>query len=175
MAIITVSPSFQQVSNNVFHPYGEVLVADGAGVFPEADGGRLAMYLQSWAIRDVPDNGVFRTPTSVRFEELAFHFSYSQIFMPLSGTLGLVVAPPPKEGRIDYERVAAFALNVGDIVLLYRGTCHNVTALSEGMTFVSLLRHEPSEGDVSSLEDRPYITHPNIVEQDGRVIEVSLI
>src|SRR5260370_17523964 len=73
--------------NETFAPYGQVLESKQP-VFPEVEAGegRVAMELLK----------AKRPANARRLEQLAIHFSYNQTFIPLEGTLALIVAPAPR-------------------------------------------------------------------------------
>ncbi len=76
----------EPLSNETFAPYGQVLESKQP-IFPEVEAGegRVAMELLK----------AKRPANARRLEQLAIHFSYNQTFIPLEGTLALIVAPAP--------------------------------------------------------------------------------
>ena len=76
----------QPLTPEAFKPYGQVL-ENRQPVLPEVEPGegRVAIELLK-----------FKRPTNARrISMMATHFSYNQTFIPLRGTMALVVAPPP--------------------------------------------------------------------------------
>jgi ureidoglycolate hydrolase len=171
----TVTLEFRPLSSGPFDRYGEVLRRDDGAIFPAVDRGRLAMRYVSVA-RAAASPGVSYPPTAVRFESLNSHFSFNELLMPLSGTMGLVVAPPPgdSDAGIDYEAVAAFTLDVGDIVLLHPGTWHGIAPLTDEITLVSTTRRDDGEQHATPTDQRTYIVQRGLVGGDRRAIEVGL-
>ena len=71
------------LSGEAFRPYGQVLERGGL-VYPDTDDGRVAMEMLQ----------VRRRPDANQIAQLAIHFSYNQTFIPVQGSMVLVVAPP---------------------------------------------------------------------------------
>src|SRR5260370_37201826 len=88
-----VKVKVQPLNPEAFKPYGQVLESKQP-VFPDvvAGEGRVAM-----GLLHPKRAGDWRN-----LEQIAIQFSYKQTFIPLSGTLGLIVAPPPR--NLDAER-----------------------------------------------------------------------
>ena len=82
----TIKLKLQPLTPEAFKPYGQVL-ENRQPVLPEVEPGegRVAIELLK-----------FKRPTNARrISVMATHFSYNQTFIPLRGTMALVVAPPP--------------------------------------------------------------------------------
>jgi ureidoglycolate hydrolase len=80
----TIKLKLQPLTPEVFKPYGQVL-ENRQPVLPEVEPGRVAIELLK-----------FKRPTNARrISMMATHFSYNQTFIPLRGTMALVLAPPP--------------------------------------------------------------------------------
>jgi ureidoglycolate hydrolase len=121
---------------------------------------------------------------------MATHFSYNQTFIPLRGTLALVVAPAPRnrnEGRdkyeIDYQQLAAFLVEPGQAAFIEKGVWHYAVALGQECEFINITRKNPGEGtsrvDQEMRMDRipsmrPYVEVLDFRERDHRVIELEL-
>jgi len=78
-----ISVKMRPLSGEAFRPYGQVLERGGL-VYPDTDDGRVAMELLQ----------VRRRPDAHQIAQLAIHFSYNQTFIPVQGSMVLVVAPP---------------------------------------------------------------------------------
>src|SRR5712692_11402313 len=120
----TIKIKIQPLTAEAFRPYGQVLEGKHL-VYPEVEDGRVAMEMLHFPSRPAKP-----------FEQLAIHFSYNQTFIPLKGSLVLVVAPPPRnrdegpEGyELDYDRIAAFVMELGDAAIVDKGTWHTIVAL----------------------------------------------
>lgn len=169
----------QPLSEEAFRPYGSV-IAMGSPAFPEVDDGQ-PMLKMTRLRRAVGDRDVV---------QLATHFSYSQSYIPVLGTMVLVVAPPPADPNTpkeqlqpDYDRVAAFRIPAGEAVLIARGTWHNLMQLDGECVFISGTRRGTNEifrdGELHTgrltaqqLADyEKYARHIEIVDLN-RVVEV---
>jgi len=113
------------LDSEAFRPYGQVLGLKNP-VFPEVDEGSPVMIMAR----------LKRAANHTRLNQLAVHFSYNQTFIPLKGSMVLVVAPPPRNRQagvdnyeLDYEMLAAFVLEPGEAVNIDRGTWHTVLPL----------------------------------------------
>jgi ureidoglycolate hydrolase len=107
---ITVRP--QPLTAEAFRPY-EHIVDSHHPAYPDVEEGRPAVVCVD----------LKHQPNTKRVGQLAIHFSYRQTFIPLRGALVLVVAPPPHNRaagpaayEVDYERLAAFVLEPGQVV-----------------------------------------------------------
>src|SRR5688572_5644332 len=103
----TLTVKIKPLTAEAFRPYGEVLQQKGL-IYPETEEGRVAMEMLQFKYR----------PNAKRMDQLAIHFSYNQAFIPIQGSLVLVVAPPPRNREagaanyeVDYEKVAAFMVD----------------------------------------------------------------
>ena len=138
------SSRLQPLTPETFKPYGQVL-ENRQPVLPEVEPGegRVAIELLK-----------FKRPTNPRrISMMATHFSYNQTFIPLRGTIALVVAPPPRNRsagheryEIDYERLAAFFLEPGQAALIDKGTWHYAVALGAECDLINVTRKDPGEG-----------------------------
>ena len=132
----------------------------------------------------------FKRPANARrISMMATHFSYNQMFIPLRGTLALVVAPPPRNRsagheyyEIDYARLGAFFLEPGQAVLIEKGTWHYAVALGAECELINVTRKNPGEG-TSRIDDemrmdriptmRPYVEVLDFARRDRRVLELE--
>ena len=115
----------QPLESEAFRPYGQVLGLKSP-VFPEVDEGSPVMIMAR----------LKRGADQTHLRQLAVHFSYNQTFIPLKGSMALVVAPPPRNRdagpdnyELDYDKLTAFVLEPGDAVNIDRGTWHTVMPL----------------------------------------------
>jgi hypothetical protein len=108
----------QPLTPEAFRPYGHML-KNKQPLFPEvaSSEGRVAVELLK----------IKRPANARRISMMATHFSYNQTFIPVRGTMALVVAPPPhnpndghQNYELDYERLAAFFLEPGQAAFMKR-------------------------------------------------------
>jgi ureidoglycolate hydrolase len=176
----TLKVKLQPLTAEAFRPYGEVLESKKL-IYPEAEEGRVAMELLRFKYR----------PNAKRMEQMAIHFSYNQTFIPVQGSMVLIVAPPPsnreagpKEYELDYDKLAAFMVEPGQAAFIYKGTWHNAITLGTECTFINVTRKNTGEGTspAEELEGRierasairPYVEHVDMKKRDGRVIELEV-
>lgn len=177
----TITIKIRPLNAEAFRPYGQVLESKQL-VYPETEEGRVAMELLRLKYR----------PNAKRLDQLAIHFSYNQTFIPVQGSLVLVVAPPPRNRaagpagyELDYEKVAAFLMEPGQAAFIYKGTWHNALTLGNDCTFINVTRKNPGEGtsQVEVLEEgriervpatRPYVEFVDVKKRDNRLIELEL-
>jgi ureidoglycolate hydrolase len=176
----TLRVKIQPLTAELFRPYGEVLKPKQL-IYPETEEGRVAMELLAMKYR----------PNAKKMDQLAIHFSYNQTFIPVQGSLVLIVAPPPRNREagpsgyeLDYEKVAAFMVDPGQAAFIYKGTWHNAITLGSECTFLNVTRKNQGEG--TSPEDelqgkieristiRPYVEYVDLKKRDNRVIELEV-
>ncbi len=170
----------QPLIPSAFAPYGQVL-EEGQLIYPQADEGRVAMEILRLGYR----------LGARRMDQLAIHHSYNQTFIPLEGSLVLVVAPPPKakgpnpmDYEVDYGRLAAFLVGDGQVTHIHQGTWHNILTLGGSCSFVNVTRKKAGEGNSPAAELEGKIERANairgdvefvdLVARDNRVIELEL-
>jgi len=170
----------QPLTAELFRPYGEVLKPKQL-IYPETEEGRVAMEMLAIKYR----------PNAKKMDQLAIHFSYNQTFIPVQGSLVLIVAPPPRNREagpsgyeLDYEKIAAFMVDPGQAAFIYKGTWHNAITLGSECTFLNVTRKNQGEG--TSPEDelqgkieristiRPYVEYVDLKKRDNRVIELEV-
>ena len=83
-----IKVKIKPLTAEAFAPYGTVLERKKL-VYPEVEEGRVAMEMLSFQYR----------PNARIMDQMAIHFSYNQTFIPVQGSLILVVAPPPAAVR----------------------------------------------------------------------------
>lgn len=176
----TLKVKIQPLTAELFRPYGEVLKPKQL-IYPETEEGRVAMEMLAIKYR----------PNAKKMDQLAIHFSYNQTFIPVQGSLVLIVAPPPRNREagpsgyeLDYEKVAAFMVDPGQAAFIYKGTWHNAVTLGSECTFINVTRKNQGEG--TSPEDelqgkieristiRPYVEYVDLKKRDNRVIELEV-
>jgi ureidoglycolate hydrolase len=176
----TLKVKIQPLTAELFRPYGEVLKPKQL-IYPETEEGRVAMELLAMKYR----------PNAKKLDQLAIHFSYNQTFIPVQGSLVLIVAPPPRNREagpsgyeLDYEKVAAFMVDPGQAAFIYKGTWHNAITLGSECAFINVTRKNQGEG--TSPEDelqgkieristiRPYVEYVDLKKRDNRVIELEV-
>jgi ureidoglycolate hydrolase len=171
----------QPLTAEAFRPYGHLLESKQP-LFPEVESGEGRVALELLKLK--------RPTNPRRISRMATHFSYNQTFIPLRGTLALVVAPAPRnrnEGRdkyeIDYQQLAAFLVEPGQAAFIEKGVWHYAVALGQECEFINITRKNPGEGtsrvDQEMRMDRipsmrPYVEVLDFRERDHRVIELEL-
>jgi ureidoglycolate hydrolase len=181
-----VPVKLQPLNAEAFRPYGSVLGLKNP-VFPDVEDGRPVMLM----IR------VKRGANNRRLEQLAIHFSYNQTFIPLKGSMALVVAPPPRNRdagpdgyELDYDRIAAFVMEPGDAAIVDKGTWHTIVALGEECVAISGTRKGaeisdqgvveveggkiPVSYDQAAKKATPFIEFVDLKKRDNRVLELEL-
>ncbi len=170
----------QPLNAEAFQPYGQVLKPKEL-IYPETEEGRVAMEMLQFKYR----------ANNKRMDQLAIHFSYNQTFIPVQGSMVLVVAPPPRNREagqagyeLDYEKVAAFMVEPGQAAFIFKGTWHNAITLGNDCTFINVTRKNPGEGTSPGEElggkiekistIRPYVEYIDLKKRDNRVIELEL-
>ena len=114
----------------------------------------------------------------------------SQTFIPLEGTLALIVAPAPRnrEGgqenyEVDYSKLKAFIVEPGQAAFIEKGVWHNAITLGNECTFINVTRKNPGEGTTQAGEPgkvenqparRPYVEFVDLKKRDSRFIELEL-
>jgi len=177
----TIKVKVQPLNAEAFRPYGQV-VEGMQMVYPETEEGRVALEMLHFKYR----------PDAKRTEQFAIHFSYNQTFIPLRGSMVLLVAPPPRNRadgperyELDYERVAAFLVEPGQAAFIHKGTWHNAVALSPDCTLINITRKNTGEGLSPTTEHaggrieheaaaRPYVEFVDLKKRDNRVLELEL-
>lgn len=170
----------QPLNAEAFKPYGQVLQQKQL-IYPDTDEGRVAMEMLQLKYR----------PNARKMDQMAIHFSYNQTFIPIHGAMVLVVAPAPRnrdsgpEGyEMDYEKVAAFMVDPGQVAFIDKGVWHNIITLGAECTFINVTRKNTGEGTspAGELEGkiekahavRPYVEFVDFKKRDNRVIELEL-
>jgi ureidoglycolate hydrolase len=148
----TVRLNLQPLTEEAFLPYGRVWGHPNIH-FPEADEGvGHATCVQCLTHeRRYNDSG-----------QLAIHFSFDETYIPLTGGMVLLVAPPPlnsdpgaEDDGVDYDRLASFLIEPPQIVTLHRGVYHNVLSTTAECRLVSVARKAPGSPatDISKFDD----------------------
>ena len=166
------------LSGEAFRPYGQMLERGGL-VYPDADDGRVAMEILQ----------VRRRPDANQIVQLAIHFSYNQTFIPVQGSMVLVVAPAPDRQSadpstyaFDYDHAAAFVVEPGQVAFIDKGVWHSLVSVGAACTFVNVTRknaQEPAtaEGNEARMERihaaRPYVDYVDLQARDGRVLALE--
>lgn len=166
------------LSGEAFRPYGQVLER-GALIYPEADAGRVAMEMLR----------VRRRPHPHQVAQLAIHFSYNQTFIPMQGSLILVVAPAPDRQDADpgtyafaYDHAAAFVVEPGQVAFIEKGVWHSLVPVGAECTFVNVTRKNAQEqateeGNEARMERihaaRPYVEYVDLAARDDRVLALE--
>tara|TARA_Y100001934_G_C12223905_1_gene712059 strand:+ start:104 stop:655 length:552 start_codon:yes stop_codon:yes gene_type:complete len=174
----------QPLSADAMLAYG-VMVEDQKLAFPRTEVGQVG--LEKLRVKYRPNGN--------EIHQLAIHFTYNQTFIPLFGSLILVLAPAPRnraEGEskgpdtydLDYDRIAAFSLKPGQIACIDQGVWHNVVTLDQECEFVNVTRKNDGEG-ISPAEElegnidaahavRDYVEFVDIKKRDDRMLKLTL-
>ncbi len=175
----TIKVKVQPLTAEAFRPYGQMLETKQP-IFPEVEPGegRVAMELLH----------IKHRPEAKRMDQMAIHFSYNQTFIPLQGSMVLVVAPAPRNRKagqaayeFDYKKVAAFVLEPGRAALIDKGVWHNALTFGPECTFINVTRKDPGEGTSQAVERvelvptmRSYVEFVDLQKRDNRVVELEL-
>lgn len=168
----------EPLSAEAMRRYGHML-ENRQPVFPEVESGegRVAIEMQHLKPRQ-----------TTHLSQMAVHFSYNQTFIPMEGSMVLVVAPAPRDRHadqatieFDYDKVAAFLFKPGQAAFIEKGVWHNAFMFGERCTFINVTRKNPGEGttretggDVAlTHKRRPYVDFVDIEKRDNRVIELD--
>lgn len=166
---------------DAFRAYGQML-ENKQPIFPEvvAGEGRVAIEMQHLNPR---------RPEVTRIGQMAIHFSYNQTFIPLEGTMVMLVAPAPRNTQapqadfeFDYDKVAAFKLLPGQGAFIEKGVWHNAFMLGRKCIFINVTRKNPGEGTTQDAGGRmeltharrPYVEFVDLEKRDGRTLELAL-
>lgn len=177
----TIKLKIQPLTAEAFRPYGQML-ENKQPVLPEVEPGEGRVAIELLKIK--------RPVNPRRISMMATHFSYNQTFIPVRGTMALVVAPPPRNRNaghenyeIDYERLAAFFVEPGQAAFIEKGTWHYAVALGTECDFINVTRKDPGEG-TSRLDEemrmdriptmRPYVEVLDFRRRDKRVVELEV-
>ena len=183
----TITVKLQPLTAEAFRPYGHI-VDSTHPAYPDVEEGRPAVV---WV-------HLQHQPNAKRVGQLAIHFSYGQTFIPMQGSLVLIVAPPPRNRaagpaayEVDYERLAAFVLEPGEVAHIEKGVWHMVTTLGGACRFLSATRKDPLGKEVSQGGESPgpltieqvierqkqqtsFIEFVDVQRRDNRRIELEL-
>ena len=183
----TITVKLQPLTAEAFRPYGHI-VDSHHPAYPDVEEGRPVVVCVD----------LKHKPNAKRVGQLAIHFSYGQTFIPLRGSLVLIVAPPPRNRaagpaayEVDYERLAAFVLEPCEVVHIEKGVWHSVAPLGGDCRFLSATRKDPprkgmSQGEESEgpltieqvierqKQQATFIEFVDVQRRDQRVIELDL-
>src|ERR1700693_4683897 len=122
----TIKLKVRPLTPEAFRPYGQVLESKQP-VFPEVEPGEGRVALELLKLK--------RPTNPRRISMMAVHFSYNQTFIPVRGSMALIVAPAPRNRdagherfEVAYEKLAAFIVEPGQAAFIEKGTWHNVVA-----------------------------------------------
>ena len=174
MAAEVVKVKVQPLNEEAFKPYGQIL-KQKQPVFPEVEPGegRVAMEV----LRS-------KRGRSNQIEELAIHYSYNQTFIPIKGSMILVVAPaPPKVGKsqadypVDYDKLAAFVIEPGQGAFIEKGVWHGAAVPGAECEFINVTRKNPGEATSDQFAhptQRGYVETVEVGKRDNKVIVLEL-
>jgi len=177
----TIKLKIQPLTPTSFDAYGKMLETKQP-IFPEVDAGEGRVAIELLRLK--------RPENPRRISMMATHFSYNQTFIPVRGTMALVVAPPPRNRadgheryEVDYTRLAAFFVEPGQAAFIDKGVWHYAVALGAECEFINVTRKNPGEGtsriDAEMRMDkipsmRPYVEVLDFHKRDHRVIELEV-
>src|SRR5208282_946106 len=165
----------QPLTPEAFEPYGVAMQQGKHLIYPDVDeGGRVALELM---------------PLKHRMEQihqLNLHFSYRQAFIPIRGTMIVMVAPAPRNldaGRenyeLDYDRLAAFYFEPGQAADVGRGVWHTLFNMGgmpgQETLFVNVTRKFPGEGAEHSMQLADDVAWFDTLKRDNKVLELALV
>jgi len=177
MAPELVNIKVEPLTEEAIKPYGHMLQPKNP-IFPEVEPGegRVAIELLRFKSNDADP---------IRIKHMAIHFSYNQTFVPLKGSMILIVAPaPPKVGKseaeypVDYSMVKAFLLPPGQGAFIEKGVWHS-GAVYPGTEceWLNVTRKNPGEkssDQFSNPAQRGYVEFIDIAKRDNKVIQIEL-
>jgi ureidoglycolate hydrolase len=177
----TIRLKLQPLTASAFRAYGQMLETKQP-IFPEVETGEGRVAIELLKLK--------RPENPRRISMMATHFSYNQTFIPVRGTMALIVAPAPRNRpdghdryEVDYERLAAFFVEPGQAAFIEKGVWHYAVALGAECEFINVTRKNPGEGtsrlDAEMLMDqipsmRPYVEVLDFRARDKRVIEIEV-
>ncbi len=183
----TIRVKMRPLTVEAFRLYGHI-VDEKHPAYPDVEEGRpavLAVHLK-------------HNPNAKRVGQLAIHFSYGQTFTPLQGSMALIVAPPPRNREanrdvyeLDYERLAAFVMEPGDVVYIAKGVWHLPATLNGDCRFLTSTRLDPPKPGASQVAElegpitieqvvarqkqrTSFIEYVDLQKRDNCVIELEL-
>tara|TARA_Y100000590_G_scaffold82876_2_gene92366 strand:+ start:646 stop:1197 length:552 start_codon:yes stop_codon:yes gene_type:complete len=179
-----IQVKIQPLEAKAFEPFGSVVEDDTLG-YPATELGRVGLERLRVKYR----------PGADLVDQLAIHFTYNQTFIPVRGSMVLIVAPPPtnrEEGEkngpdayeLNYDQVGAFSMAPGQIAFIEQGTWHNIMTLEPVCQFVNVTRKNEGEG-ISPAEElegkieaanavRDYVEFVDVRKRDNCVIQLSI-
>lgn len=174
MAAEVVKVKVQPLNEEAFKPYGTVL-KQKQPIFPEVEPGEGRVAMEILRVK---------RGSSSRVGELAIHYSYNQTFIPVKGSMILIVAPaPPKVGKsegdypVDYNKLAAFVLEPGQAAFIEKGVWHSAAVPGAECEFINVTRKNPGEGTSDQFAhptQRGYVETVDVAKRDNKVIELEL-
>jgi ureidoglycolate hydrolase len=177
----TVKLKVQPLTSEAFRPYGEALESKQP-IYPEVAPGEGRVAIEILKLK--------RPVNPRRISAMATHFSYNQTFIPVRGTMALIVAPAPRNRdaghqnyEVDYTRLAAFFVEPGQAAFIEKGVWHSAVAMGTECEFINVTRKNKGEG-TSRLDEemamdqipkmRPYVEVVDFRKRDKRVIELEV-
>lgn len=177
----TIKVKMAPITAEAFRPFGRML-ENKEPVFPEVDPGEGRVAIELLTLK--------RPVNPRRLSQMAIHFSYNQTFIPVLGSMALIVAPAPRNREqgherfeVAYEKLAAFIIEPGQAAFIDKGIWHNVVALGAECQFINVTRKNLGEG-TTDLENevgtekapsaRPYVEFLDLKKRDRRVIDLEL-
>jgi ureidoglycolate hydrolase len=177
----TIKLKIVPITAGGFTPYGKMLESKQP-IFPDVDQGEGRVAIELLKLK--------RPANPRRISMMATHFSYNQTFIPVRGTMALVVAPPPRNRtdghdnyEVDYTRLGAFFVEPGQAAFIDKGVWHYAVALGAECEFINVTRKNPGEGTSRIDEEmrmdkipsmRPYVEVLDFRKRDHRVIELEV-
>lgn len=178
---LTIKLKIVPITVAAFTPYGRMLETKQP-IFPEVEPGEGRVAIELLRLK--------RPTNPRRISMMATHFSYNQTFIPVRGTMALVVAPAPRNREdghdsyeVDYTRLAAFFVEPGQAAFIDKGVWHYAVALGAECEFINVTRKNPGEGTSRIDEEmridkipsmRPYVEVLDFHKRDHRVIELEV-
>jgi len=179
--LAAIKIELQPLTAEAFQPYGQML-ENKQPIFPEVTPGEGRVAIEMQHLKP-------RRPEVTQIGQMAIHFSYNQTFIPLEGTMIVLVAPAPQNAAadqadfaFDYDKVAAFVLEPRDAAFIEKGVWHNAFMLGRTCTFINVTRKNPGEGTTRDAEGqmevtharRPYVEFVDLEKRDRRTLELDL-
>ena len=188
MAPEVVKVKVEPLTEEGIKPYGHIL-QQKQPLFPEVDPGegRIAMEFirlkRSSKGPQADQLQLHQSTGSNRVEDMAIHYSYNQTFIPLKGSMVLVLAPaPPKVGKteadypLDYSKVKAFVIHPGEGAIIDKGVWHGSILPGSVCELINVTRKDAGEKTSDQFthpSQRGYVEIVEVMKRDNKVIELE--
>ena len=175
--IVTIK--LEPLTDEAIRPYGRMLQSKQT-LFPEVEPGEGRVAIELLKIKPGRETG------AIQIRHMAIHFSYNQTFVPLKGSMILVLAPAPSrdgvaeaEYTLDFSRVKAFLLEAGQGAFIDKGVWHSGAVLPGiECEWLNVTRKNPGEkssDQFASPAQRGYVEFVDIAKRDNKLIQIAAV